>query len=83
MPDKEDPITEEIDVSTIDDISDTAHRHTRARTLDEYSPTNSPLSKDEIDHGLARDKNHTGWAPRTTDDIGDLKPLPEKPLPNQ
>jgi hypothetical protein len=49
------------------------------RKLSEYKPTNLPLSKAEIEQDEARDTEHEGWAPRTTENIGDMTPLPEKP----
>jgi len=71
---REDPI-----VNEIDEISDTAQSHDHTRTLDEYSPTNMPLSESEIKQDEARDTGHAGWVPRTTGNIGDLKPLPDPP----
>ena len=47
------------------------------RKLSEYK--NLPLSKSQIEQDEARDTEHEGWAPRTTENIGDMKPLPEKP----
>jgi len=47
-------------------------RADRTRTLGEFSRTNSPLSKVEIDQRRARQ-----WIPRTTHNIHDLKPIPE------
>jgi hypothetical protein len=49
------------------------------RTLGEYKRTNVPLSRVEIEQDQARDTEHEGWAPRTTENIGDMRPLPEKP----
>jgi hypothetical protein len=72
---------EDISVSTIDDLSKVAHDHDRTRKLSEYSPTNMPLSAAEINEDEAKDVEHTGWAPRTTENIGDLKPLPENGPP--
>jgi hypothetical protein len=46
--------------------------------LSDYKSTNMPLSASEIEHDEARDTGHTGWAPRTTENIGDMVPLPEK-----
>jgi hypothetical protein len=74
---KEDP--EDVTVSTVDDVSDAAHSHDRPRTLGEYEPTNMPLSESEIEKDEARDPGHAGWAPRSTENIEDLLPLPERP----
>lgn len=70
---------EDITVSTVDDVSDVAHQHDRPRKLSEYEATNMPLSKSEIEQDEARDTAHEGWAPRTTENIGDMTPIPEKP----
>ena len=70
---------EDVTVSTVDDLSQVAHSHDRPRKLSEYKPTNMPLSKSEIDQDEAKDTAHEGWAPRTTENIGDMIPLPEKP----
>ena len=70
---------EDVTVSTVDDLSEVAHSHDRPRKLSEYKPTNMPLSKSEIDQDEAKDTAHEGWAPRTTGNIGDMIPLPEKP----
>jgi hypothetical protein len=74
MPDQED-----VTVSTVDDLSDVAHSHDRPRKLSEYKSTNMPLSASEITQDEAKDAAHEGWAPRTTENIGDMTPLPEKP----
>jgi hypothetical protein len=63
---------EDVSVSTVDDASD------RPRKLNEFKPTNVPLSADEIAQDEAKDPGHEGWAPRTTENIGDLVPLPER-----
>jgi hypothetical protein len=70
---------EDVTVSTVDDLSEVAHSHDRPRKLSEYKPTNLPLSKSEIERDEAKDTAHEGWAPRTTENIGDMIPLPEKP----
>ncbi len=72
---------EDVTVNLLDDVSDVAHDHDRLRRLSEYKATNVPLSRAEIAHDEARDAAHKGWAPRTTENIGDMKPLPEKPGP--
>ncbi len=63
---------EDITVSVEDDSD-------AVRKLSDYKPTNSPLSNSEIKQDEARDTGHEGWAPRTTENIGDLTPLPERP----
>jgi hypothetical protein len=63
---------EDVTVS-INDESD------QPRKLNEYKPTNVPLSRSQIEQDQARDTEHEGWAPRTTENIGDMTPLPEKP----
>jgi hypothetical protein len=70
---------EDVTVSMFDDLSDVAHTHGEPRKLSEYKPTNLPLSKSQIDQDEARDTAHEGWAPRTTENIGDMTPIPEKP----
>ncbi len=52
-----------------------------ARNLSDYKATNMPLSASEIEHDEVRDTAHEGWAPRTTENIGDMLPLPEKRTP--
>jgi hypothetical protein len=69
---------EDVIVGTVDDISDVAHSHDRPRKLSEYKPTNVPLSEFEIEQEEAKDTAHEGWAARTTENIGDMTPLPEK-----
>jgi hypothetical protein len=66
---------EEDVIVNIDDESDEPCK------LSEYKPTNLPLSRCEIEQDATRDKEHEGWAPRTTENIGDMVPLPEKPNP--
>jgi hypothetical protein len=70
---------EDVTVSTVDDLSEVAHSQDRPRKLSEYKPTNMPLSKSEIDQDEAKGTADEGWAPRTTENIGDMIPLPEKP----
>jgi hypothetical protein len=55
-----------------------AHSQDRPRNLGDYKSTNMPLSKSEILHDEARVTGHEGWAPRTLENIGDMRPLPEK-----
>jgi hypothetical protein len=66
------PEEEDVTVS-IDDESQVT------RKVSDYKPTNTPLSKPEIKSDEAKDTEREGWAPRTTENIGDMKPLPEKP----
>jgi len=70
---------EDVIVTTVDDLSDVAHSKDEVRRLSDYKPTNTPLSQAEIELDEARDTGQEGWAPRTTENIGDLTPLPEKP----
>jgi hypothetical protein len=70
---------EDITVNNTDDLSDVAHAHDEPSKLSDYKPTNMPLSQSEIEHDEARDTAHEGWAPRTTENIGDMTPLPEHP----
>jgi hypothetical protein len=70
---------EDVIVSIMDDLSNVAHAHDWPRRLSEYKATNSPLSRSEIARDEAKDTAHLGWAPRTTENIGDMKPLREKP----
>jgi hypothetical protein len=72
---------EDVTVTTIDDVAVDGHTKIRPRKLSEYKPSNTALSKDEIDQDAARDTEHEGWAPRTTENIGDKVPLPEKSSP--
>jgi hypothetical protein len=70
---------EDVTVSKFDDLSDVAHDHDEIRKLSEYKPTNVPLSASVIEQDEAKDTAHEGWGPRTTENIGDMKPLPEHP----
>jgi hypothetical protein len=51
----------------------------RLRKLGEFKPTNLPLSAADLKH--RRDdpsrKRTQGWIPRTTENIGDMTPIPE------
>jgi hypothetical protein len=60
-------------IVSINDESD------KSRKLSEYKPTNMPLSQSQIEQDEARDTEHEGWAPRTTENIGNITPVPEKP----
>jgi hypothetical protein len=73
--------TEDVIVTNLDDVSDVAHSKDVPRRLSEYKPSNVPLSEAEIAQNEARDPGHAGWGPRTTENIGDMVPLPEKPGP--
>lgn len=46
--------------------------------IGEFEPTNMPLSQSQMDLYEARDAKHEGWGPRTTKNIGDVVPVPEK-----
>jgi len=72
---------EAVTVTIVDDVSDVAHSQDRPRNLGDYKATNMPLSASEIEHDEVRDTAHEGWAPRTTENIGDMIPLPERPKP--
>ena len=62
-----------IPVSDTDELTTEGGPYTdRARKLGEYWPSNSPLSADEI----KRRQSHE-WPPQTTEDIEDMRPLPE------
>lgn len=52
----------------------------RVRTVGEYRETNMPLSRFEIEwrERLHGPRQPDGWVPRTTENIGDLTPLPEE-----
>jgi hypothetical protein len=65
-------VEEDVIVSISDELGE-------PRKLSDYKPTNTPLSKTEIEQDEAKDTEHEGWAPRTTENIGDMTPLPEKP----
>ncbi len=76
---------EDVIVTTVDEVSDVAHadaahRYDEPRRLSDYKPTNMPLSQFEIEQDETRDTAHEGWAPRTTENIGDMTPLPERPV---
>ena len=70
---------EDVAVTTVDDVSDVAHARDELRRVSDYKPTNAPLSEFEIEQDAAKDTAHEGWAPRTTENIHDLTPLPEHP----
>jgi hypothetical protein len=69
---------EDVSVTTIDNLSDVAHTQGRPRKLSEYKATNTPLSASEIAQDEAQETEPLGWAPRSTENIADMKPLPEK-----
>jgi hypothetical protein len=72
---------EDIAVTTVDEVAGVARTRDRPRKLSDYSPTNMPLSEAEIEQDEEKDTGGEGWAPRTTENIVDMKPLPEKPGP--
>jgi hypothetical protein len=51
----------------------------RPRKLGEFKPTNAPLSAADLEHRRAHaaKKRKRGWIPRTTENIGELTPIPE------
>jgi hypothetical protein len=69
---------EHVVVNDVDEPSD-GPRANDLRRVSEYKPTNMPLSKFEIEKDEIKDTAHEGWGPRTTENIGDMTPLPEKP----
>jgi len=70
-------------VSSIDELGDGRTLPNRPRKLGEFKPTNSPLSAADLEHRRddpSKNKNQ-GWVPRTTENIGELMPIPEdKPV---
>ena len=70
---------DELTVNLFDDLSDAAHDHDVSRKLGDYKQTNVPLSKFAIDQDEARGSESEGWTPRTTENIGNSTPQPEKP----
>ncbi len=73
---------DDVIVNLEDDLFHRTDHQDPARKVGDYKPTNMPLSKAEIEHDEALDKGNEGWAPRTTENIGDMVPLPEKPGPS-
>jgi hypothetical protein len=49
----------------------------RIRKLDEFKPTNSPLSANDLQYWRTREQRTHGWVPRTTGNISELVPIPE------
>jgi hypothetical protein len=51
----------------------------RSRKLGEFKPTNSPFSAADLAHRPAdpAKRRKRGWIPRTTENIGELTPIPE------
>lgn len=72
-------IDEQLIVNDYDEISDVVRKHDEPRKVGEYKPTNAPLSEAEIEEDERKSGGKPGWGPRTTKNIGDLKPLPERP----
>jgi hypothetical protein len=65
----------DLPVSSTDELVTTGDaRANRDRKLGEFKATNTPLSAQEI-----RRKRGKNWVARTTENIGDLEPQPEKP----
>jgi hypothetical protein len=64
-------------VSTTDELSITGEsRKDRNRTLGEFKATNVPLSAADI--SKRKGESQEDWVPRTTENIEDLKPEPER-----
>lgn len=51
----------------------------RSRKLGEFKATNSPLSAADLEHRRVdpRKESKPDWAPRTTENIDELAPIPE------
>jgi hypothetical protein len=65
-------------VSTTDDLlGSNLRRRLEPRFFSDFKPTNTPLSRFEIEKDEAKDVEHKGWAPRTLENIGELTPIPE------
>src|SRR5690242_9918265 len=70
-------------VSSTDELTidpeDSGTPANRSRKLGEFKPTNSPLSAADLEH--RRDdpskKRKQEWVPRTTENIGEPRPIPE------
>jgi hypothetical protein len=65
-------------VSSTDELAEGAVAN-RSRKLGEFKATNSPLAAADLKH--RRDdpakKRKPGWTPRTTENIGEMAPIPE------
>ena len=84
MPDRGGPTSmddkKDFPVSSTDEISKArGTAPDRSRKLGEYKPTNAPLSAADLKHRRAdpAKKQNPGWTPRTTENIGELNPIPE------
>jgi hypothetical protein len=51
----------------------------RTRKLGEFKPTNLPLSAVDLAYRRSNptNKRNRGWTPRTTENIGEMTPIPE------
>jgi len=79
MPDEDD-----FPVSSTDELTvDSGAAADRPRKLGEFKPTNSPLSAADLKHRRVDPKHERdqGWVPRTTENIGELTPIPENEPP--
>ena len=66
--------TKDVPVSSTDELAEAGGKaENRQRKFGEYRPTNAPLSA----AGL-RKKPGGEWIPTTSENIGDLEPVPEK-----
>ena len=65
-------------VSSNDELGDGGTAN-RPRSLGEFKPTNTPLSAADLEYrrGDPSDKRKRGWVPRTTENIGELTPIPD------
>jgi len=70
-------------VSSTDDVG--AVTTEPPRDLEEFKPTNSPLSAADLKYqrDRPRKKRKQGWVPRTTENIGELTPIPEEGAPKK
>jgi hypothetical protein len=66
--------SKDLPVSSTDGLTSTGEAgKNRDRKLAEFKATNTPLSANDI-----RRKRGKNWVARTTENIGDLEPQPEK-----
>jgi len=71
---------EEVPVSDTDELTVVGGPHTdRTRRVGEYKRANAPLSAVEIEERKRLGQN---WVPRTTENIGEIEPIPEEPAPS-
>ena len=69
---------EDFPISSDDELGD-AGTDNRPRSLGDFKPTNVPLSAADLEYrrGDSSDKRKQAWAPRTTENIGELTPIPD------